>query len=270
VEKKKLAKSSVPLGHTLITGASMGIGHELAQVFAEKGHDLILVARTQSKLETLAESLAKSHPVKVKVIAKNLCSLEAREELFKELNEAGIFVETLVNNAGIGLGGEFQKQTAQRQLEMIDLNISALTHLTRLFLPQMLEKKTGYIMNVASTAAFVPGPLMAVYYATKAYVVSFTEAMASECDGTGVVVSALCPGPTKTDFQRVAEIQNTKLFDVGVMEAREVAEFGYDQLLRGKTIAIPGLRNKFLARSATFAPRSLLAKTVKQLNSKRT
>jgi short-subunit dehydrogenase len=263
-------ENHIPQGYALITGASAGIGYELAKVFAENGHDLILVARTQSKLEELAKLLVKSHPIKVKVLVKDLSKASDRNSLFDDLKNEELHVETLVNNAGFGLGGEFVKQDINRQLEMIQLNISALTHLARLFLPQMLEKKSGYILNVASTAAFVPGPLMAIYYATKAFVASLSEALASELQGTGVIVSALCPGPTKTEFQKVAEIQSSKLFDVGVMEARAVAEFGYTQLIKGKVIAIPGFRNKFLAMSSVFAPRSLLVKTVKQLNSNRT
>lgn len=259
-----------PLGYCLVTGASFGIGFEFAKVFAENGHDLILVARTQNKLEDLAHELTKTYPVKVKVISKDLTLESDRLSLFSELKSENIFVEILVNNAGFGLSGDFDQQPEARQLEMIDLNIAALTHLSRLFLPEMLKKKTGYLLNVASTAAFVPGPLMAVYYATKAYVVSLSEALASEYKERGIRVMALCPGATRTEFQKIAAIENTRLFKgPGVMEPKRVAEFGYEQLFKGTVVAIPGFRNKFLKSTVAFAPRSLLAKTIKKFNSSR-
>lgn len=264
------AKEHIPKGYCLITGASAGIGLEFAKVFAEKGHDLILVARTQSKLEELAELLKRSYPVQIKVVAKDLAIKKDRESLFEETSKNNIFVETLVNNAGFGISGEFFKQEAIRQLEMIELNVSALTHLTRLYLPAMMEKNSGFILNVASTAAFVPGPLMAIYYATKAYVVSLTEALAAEVEGRQINITALCPGPTRTEFQKVAQIQTTKLFESAAMEARPVAEFGYHHLMSGKKwVVIPGFKNKFLAASAAFAPRNLLARTVKRLHKPR-
>jgi short-subunit dehydrogenase len=263
-------KNHVPQGYALITGASAGIGLEFAKVFAENGHDLILVARSEDKLEELADNLRKTYPVKVKVISKDLTQISDREGLLQAIAKEDIFVEVLVNNAGFGLSGAFSEQPANRQLEMIELNIGALTHLSRLFLPPMLERKQGFILNVASTAAFVPGPLMAIYYASKAYVLSFTSALACELEGQGITVSALCPGPTRSEFQKVAHLESSKLFEKNVMEAKEVAEFGYRELLKGKLIAIPGIKNKFLASTSAFAPQKLLAKTVKYLNGSRT
>jgi short-subunit dehydrogenase len=253
-------------GYCLITGASVGIGAEFARIFAEKGHNLILVSRTKSKLDELATELQKKYPVQIRVISQDLSRNEDRLELAQTLINENTIIDVLINNAGFGLGGAFETQNPERQIEMIDLNISALTHLTRLFLPAMKERGQGSILNVASVAGFVPGPYMAIYYATKAYVLSFSEALASELEGTKIVVSALCPGPTKTEFQKVAGIENTKLFDSTAMGAKEVAEFGYEKLINGTKIAIPGMRNKFLVGALPFSPRFLITKIVKRLN----
>jgi uncharacterized protein len=266
----KTKENMPPQGYTLITGASAGIGYELAKVFAEKGHDLVIIARNKEKLNALAEELEKTYPIKVKVISKDLTFAEERIALYKTLTDEKIEIETLVNNAGFGLGGAFSNQDETRQLEMIELNIAALTQLTRLFLPSMVARKRGYILNLASTAAFFPGPLMAIYYATKAYVTSFSVALSSELEETGVKVTALCPGPTRTEFQKTAHIENAKIGRMYIMEAKEVAEFGYRELHRGKVLAIPGIRNKLLTSTAVFTPRFLLAKTIKALNLNRT
>jgi short-subunit dehydrogenase len=186
----------------LITGGSGGIGLEVAKVLGRKGFDLVLVARTRDSLEAAAGQIEGKYEVKVHVFAADLRRREAPEAIFDFLRNEGIAVEILVNNAGFGLGGEFAETKITRELEMIQVNIAALTHLTKLFLPAMIKAKSGRILNLASTAAFQPGPLMAVYYATKAYVLSFSEALAEELRHSGVTVTALCPGPTRTDFAR--------------------------------------------------------------------
>jgi short-subunit dehydrogenase len=187
--------------------------------------------------------------------------LEIAKELFDFLHNENIPIEVLVNNAGFGLGGEFSETELARELEMIQVNIGALTHLTKLFLPPMVRARTGRILNVASTAAFQPGPLMAVYYATKAYVLSFSQALAEELRNTGVTVTALCPGPTQTDFAEAAQMTNSRLFTTfGVADADDVARYGVRSMLRGKRLAIPGIRNKVLAQANRIAPRALSAK----------
>jgi short-subunit dehydrogenase len=253
----------------LVTGASGGIGEELARLFAADGHDLVLVARSRDKLVRLAEELHEKHGVAARVLAADLARPEAPREIFEELSADGVQVDALVNNAGFGTYGLFAETDLQSELELLQVNIVALTHLSKLFLPGMLARRRGYLMNVASTAAFQPGPLMAVYYASKAYVLSLSEALANECEGTGVRVSALCPGPTETGFVAAAGMGDSKLFDRAVMDARTVAEAGYRGLLAGKTIVIPGLRNNLLARSIGFFPRHLVTRVVRGIQEKR-
>jgi short-subunit dehydrogenase len=253
----------------LVTGASGGIGEELARLFAADGHDLVLVARSQDKLARLAEELEGKHGVKARVLASDLARHEAPREIFEELQSAGVTVDALVNNAGVGSYGLFAETDLKSELDLLQVNVVALTHLTKLFLPGMLARRRGYVMNVASTAAFQPGPLMAVYYASKAYVLSLSEALTNECEGTGVRVSALCPGPTETGFVAAAGMQQSKLFDRAVMDARTVAVEGYRGLLAGKAIVIPGLRNNLLARSMGLFPRGLVTKVVRGIQEKR-
>lgn len=253
----------------LVTGASGGIGEELARLFAADGHDLVLVARSRDKLARLAEELSGKHGVATRVLVSDLARPEAPQEIFDELKGAGVTVDALVNNAGFGSYGLFAETDLKSELELLQVNIVALTHLSKLFLPGMLARRRGYLMNVASTAAFQPGPLMAVYYASKAYVLSLSEALANECAGTGVVVSALCPGPTETGFVAAAGMGDSKLFDHAVMDARTVAVEGYRGLLDGKTIVIPGFRNNLLARSIGFFPRNLVTKVVRGIQEKR-
>ncbi|HEX8292580.1 MAG TPA: SDR family oxidoreductase, partial [Pyrinomonadaceae bacterium] len=233
----------------LVTGASGGIGEELARLFAADGHGLVLVARSRDKLARLAEELHEKHGVGARVLAADLARAGAPQEIFDELRGAGVAVDALVNNAGFGSYGLFAETDLRSELDLLQVNVVALTHLTKLFLPGMLARGRGYVMNVASTAAFQPGPLMAVYYASKAYVLSFSEALANECGGTGVRVSALCPGPTETGFVAAAGMGDSKLFDRAVMDARTVAVEGYRGMLAGKTVVIPGRRNNLLARS---------------------
>jgi short-subunit dehydrogenase len=254
----------------LVTGASGGIGEELARLFAADGHDLVLVARSRDKLSRLAGELQDAHGVAAHVLAADLSRAESPRVIFDEVRSAGVSVDALVNNAGFGSYGLFAETDLKSELEMLQVNVVALTHLTKLFLPAMIERRRGFVCNVASTAAFQPGPLMAVYYASKAYVLSFSEALSNECDGTGVRVSALCPGPTETGFVAAARMQESKLFDRGTMNAREVAEAGYRGLLAGKTIVIPGLRNNLVARAVGMMPRRMVTKVVRGVQEKRT
>ena len=244
---------------TLVTGASSGIGREMAKLVAEDHRDLVLVARNKKKLDEFARDLTAAFAVAVRVIAKDLARSDAPAEIARELASAGVAVDTLVNNAGFGVYGPFAETDSAKELEMLQVNIFALTRLTKLFLPPMVERKSGRILNVASTAAFQPGPLMAVYYASKAYVLSFTEALANEVAAHGVVVTALCPGPTDTEFQKEAGLEETHLFrSPFVQDARSVARAGYSGLAAGKRIVIPGFANQTLAQGVRFAPRRLV------------
>ena len=240
----------------LITGASGGIGYELAKLFAKDHYDLVLVARSGDKLNQVAGELRQQFEVTVKTVALDLASAPAGKILFDYLEGERVAVEVLVNNAGFGVFGEFAGMAEEEILVQIHLNVAALTHLTRLFLPGMLARRSGKIMNVASTAAFQPGPLMAVYYATKAYVLSFSEALANEVAGTGVVVSCFCPGATNTGFQKRAGMENSRLFKkIGVMNVEAVARDGYRGLMAGKMVVISGMQNWLVAELVRFAPR---------------
>lgn len=248
----------------LVTGGSGGIGLELAKVIARNGFDIVLVARKRDTLEAAAGQLEGQYPVKVHVFAADLRRAEAPEAIFDFLLNESIPIEILVNNAGFGLGGEFAETDLNRELEMIQVNIAALTHLTKLFLPSMIKRKSGRILNLASTAAFQPGPLQAVYYASKAYVLSFSEALGEELRNTGVTVTALCPGPTRTDFASTAGVGNSRLFTLfGVADADDVAEYGFQAMMAGKRVAIPGFRNKLVAQANRFSPRALTTKVAR-------
>lgn len=243
----------------LITGASSGIGLELARMFARKGYDLVLTARNRARLDELAASL---QPARVQVIAKDLALPDAAQEIQREVPR----VDVLVNNAGYSIFGKFTELPLSDSLNIMQLNMSALVILTRLYLPGMLAAGSGRILNVASTAAFQPGPLMAIYYATKAFVLSFSEAIANELQGTGVTVTALCPGPTATGFQERARMENSGLVKGRkIMDARTVAESGYRGMLAGKTVVIPGFKNKFLVQTVRFSPRSMVTKIVRSM-----
>jgi short-subunit dehydrogenase len=243
---------------TLITGASGGIGYELAKLFGGDRHNLVLVARSVDKLALVAAEL-QTHGVTVKTIALDLAAPPAPKFLFDQLQREGIAVDILINNAGFGAFGAFAQMPAEEILGQIDLNIRALTELTRLFLPPMIARRSGRIMNVASTAAFQPGPLMAVYYATKAYVLSFSEAIANELRDTGVTVTCFCPGATHTDFAKRAGVENSRLFkQVGAMSAEKVALDGYRAVMEGRGLAISGVHNWLVAQSTRFAPRKMV------------
>lgn len=242
----------------LITGASGGIGYELAKLFARDHNDLVLVARSGDKLAQVAKEL-EPNGISVKPIALDLGDPPALKFLFDQLQRENIPVDFLVNNAGFGAYGEFARMSESEILGQIRLNIIALTELTRLFLPAMLARRIGRIMNVASTAGFQPGPLMAVYYATKAYVISFSEAIANELQNSGVTVTCFCPGATETGFAKRAGNDTSRVFKrFGAMDAAKVADDGYRAMMQGRTLAICGAQNWLVAQSTRFAPRRLV------------
>jgi len=255
----------------LITGASSGIGKALAENFAEHGYDVILSARSVAKMEAHAAELGDRFGVAAHVIAADLESPAGPAELHAEIRRRGLMLNALVNNAGYGTFGEFKHMTLESQLGMMQLNMTSLVALAHLFLPDLVARRSGRIMNVASTAAFQPGPLMAVYYATKAYVLSFSEALAEELRGTGVTVTALCPGPTATGFSARAHMQDSGLFKglLAVSDARSVARAGYEGFRAGKRIVIPGLLNKMSAQSSRLTPRGLMTRVVKGMQARR-
>ncbi|HLZ42455.1 MAG TPA: SDR family oxidoreductase [Candidatus Sulfotelmatobacter sp.] len=242
----------------LITGASGGIGYELAKLFARDRHNLVLVARSACKLGQVASEL-QAAGVSVKTVALDLAEPPAPKVLFNQLQREGIAVDILINNAGFGALGKFAQMPNDEILGQINLNIIALTQLTKLFLPPMLARHNGRIMNVASTAGFQPGPLMAVYYASKAYVISFSEAIANELKDSGVTVTCFCPGATHTGFAKRAGNDKSRLFkQLGAMNADKVALDGYRALMEGRTLAISGLHNWLVAQSTRLGPRKMV------------
>ncbi|MAT72379.1 MAG: short-chain dehydrogenase [Planctomycetaceae bacterium] len=229
----------------LITGASGGLGAEFAQIHAARGGDLILVARSADKLAALQAQLHEQHGVRVTVIARDLAETDACERLVEEIRGQGLAVDYLLNNAGFGGAGEFVSRPWADDRQMILLNVLTLSGLTRLLLPEMLARGSGRVLNVGSLASFLPGPLQATYYATKAYVLSLSEALANEVSGTGVTVTCLCPGPTKTGFADRADAGDTRAFRRAAAAA-DVARYGYDAMLAGKRVAVHGWKNKLL------------------------
>jgi short-subunit dehydrogenase len=258
-------------GYAVITGASSGIGYVLAKLFANDGYPLLLAARSADKLATFAERLRTLHRIPVGVCALDLADPRAPEQMFAAARGLDRPVEVLVNNAGFGSYGPFVESDLADTLQMLQLNVVTLTHLTRLLLPGMVERNTGRIMNVASTAAFQPGPLMAVYYATKAYVLHFSEALDEELRDTAVRVCAFCPGPTATGFKSRAKLEDSKLFDrtQNLMDATAVAEVGYRALMRGQRLVIPGFWNKILSLSIRVGPRRLVTAAVRRMQTRR-
>ena len=245
-------------GTILITGASGGIGYELAKLFARDHHNLVLVARSAENLAQVAAEIQQLG-VTVKTIPLDLASPPAPKFLFDQLQRDGIPIDILINNAGFGSLGQFAQMSEEEILGQIQLNITALTQLTRFFLPPMIARRTGRIMNVASTAGFQPGPLMAVYYATKAYVISFSEAIANEVRNTGVTVTCFCPGATHTGFAKRAGNDQSRLFkQLGAMSVEKVALDGYRAVMEGRTLAISGAHNWLVTQSTRFAPRKLV------------
>ena len=241
----------------LITGASAGIGWELARQFAADKSNLVLVARRRERLEELAAELRKQHGVEALVVPADLGRADAPQAIADQLVRDGLAIDVLVNNAGFGALGPVAELDVGRQLEMIQVNVAALTHLTRLLLPAMIERRRGGVLNIGSTAAFQAGPFMAVYYATKAYVVSFSEALADELASTGVTVTCLCPGPTVTEFAETAKMGDALLFKLQTMTAQAVAQIGYRAFRRGKLLVVPGWLNYLGTLGVRWIPRSL-------------
>jgi short-subunit dehydrogenase len=245
----------------IITGASSGIGFALANVFARHEHDLVLVARNAERLNGAKAQLEKKYGIMAHVITADLTKPLAPVEIFQATQSTDVQIDVLVNNAGFAEYGPFHEADRERELDTIALNITALTALCHLFVQPMIRRRAGKILNVASTAAFQPGPLMAVYYATKSYVVSFSEAIRNEVSPLGVDVTVLCPGPTETEFfEKQPKLLDSRLLSSGTMSAEDVAEIGYKGLMQGKAVVIPGARNRILAWSTRFAPRSLVVK----------
>lgn len=250
----------------LITGASNGIGLELAKIFASKGANLVLVARSKSKLDDLKSELESKYKVNVLVIAKDLSAANSAQEVYEETTQKGIRIDYLINNAGFGDFGMFAETDWNKELQMINLNITTLTQFTKLYLQDMLKRSSGRIMNVASTAAFQSGPTMAIYCATKAYVLSFSEAISNEVSDKGVTVTALCPGATESGFQAAAAMDESELFKGKKLPtSKEVAEYGYQSMMKGKTVAIHGMMNYIMANSVRFTPRALVVKIARKI-----
>ncbi len=244
----------------LITGASSGIGLEFANIFARHGYQLILVARNEGRLQTFANELERNVGITPLILIKDLSRPASASEIFGEVMAKGIQVDVLVNNAGAGLSGRFTDNDLEAELGILQLNIVSLAALCHLFGKDMAQRGRGRILNVASTAAFQPGPMMANYYASKAYVLSLSEGIRDELKKSGVIVTALCPGPTKTGFFTNANMLNTLMARAPhILSARQVAERGYKALVRGERVTVVGLANKVMAFSTRFAPRSLLA-----------
>ena len=250
----------------LITGASSGIGRELATIFAQHGHPVVLVARSMNRLEELAQELHANFRVPAFAITADLAQADAPGKLAEELRRRDLSVDILVNNAGFALRGRFAQLDLQRQLNMIQVNVAAVTHLTRIFLPAMIQRNRGGVMNIASTAAFQAGPLMAIYYASKAFVLSFTEALHEEVAGTALRVTCLCPGPTETGFAAVAGAENSNLFKRGAGRPDLVAKTGYEALQKNQVIAIPGLMNNMMVLGGKLGPRSMTRRIAMTLN----
>ncbi len=250
----------------LVTGASAGLGTHFARLFAADGHDLVTVARRRDKLDQLAAELRQAHGIHTTVIAADLTDPKTPLQIHEELERAGIAVEFLVNNAGFAASGAFAELELARGLDMIELNVKALTHLTGLVLPAMLARHSGRILNVGSMAGYLPGPFMATYYASKAYVLSFTEALAYELQGTGVTATVLCPGPTATELFPMAGAESSGLAQGRLADAASVALCGYRSMLMGTTIAVPGVRNKLSLQSLRATPRSVARVIAARLN----
>lgn len=264
-----MTNDKIGLGQTaLVTGASAGIGVDLAECFAQDGYDLILTARSESALREVAERLAKAHGVRATPIAVDLGVPGGGERLASRIAEQGLSVDVLVNNAGFGHAGAFAGSDRATQLGMIDLNDRALVELTHIYWPGMIERKRGGVLNVASTAAFQPGPLMAIYYASKAFVLSFSEALWEEARDTGVKVSCLCPGPTVSKFRERAGTGKTRLGKTSrPMESMPVARMGYDAFQQNQRVKVTGGVNAIMSRLVPYLPRSVVLKLVRSLQS---
>jgi short-subunit dehydrogenase len=242
-------------GYALITGASSGIGYEFAKLFARDGKNIVVVARSQDKLEELKREIENKFGTSVKVLVKDLSNPISPQEIYSELEKDNFNVDVLINNAGFSVYGVFSETELQKELEMIQVNIASLVHLTKLFLSKMLERKSGKILNVASTGGFIPAPFHAVYCASKGFVIDFSEALANELQGTGVSVTCLCPGATKTLFWDRGNYGNARAAKMKMHDAAVPAEAGYTALGKGKVLAIPGLQYKLLPYLCRILPR---------------
>ena len=256
------------MSYALITGASSGIGYELAKLFAIDKHNIILIARREERLKRLSIDLENNYKIKTLVIPKDLSQPQTAQEIYDMLKQNDITVDYLINNAGFIVYGHFSDINWSETYKMIHLHMETLTHLIKLFLPDMLKRKNGKILNIGSTGSFVPGPINAVYCATKNYVLSLSEAIAEELNGTGVTITVLCPGGTKTEFAEKANIKNSSANFFEVMEANRVAKIGYKALMKGKRVVIPGMFNKIQIFSVRFTPRIVVTKLVKFMMSK--
>jgi uncharacterized protein len=250
----------------LITGASNGIGLELARIHAAKGGDLVLVARNKSKLEAIKTELESVYNVSVYIIEKDLSIVNSALEVYQETTKNNIKINYLINNAGFGDFGFFEDTDWTKEAQMIQLNITTLTQFTKLYLQDMVLRQSGKIMNIASTAAFQSGPTMAVYYATKAYVLSFSEAVDNEVRDKGITITTLCPGATESGFQAAAAMEESNLVKGRKLpSSKEVAEYGYQAMIKGKTVAIHGMMNCIMANSVRFTPRSVVVKLTRKI-----
>jgi short-subunit dehydrogenase len=255
------------MGIALVTGASAGLGTEFARLFAADGHDVVLVARRRDRLDALAKELsAGEKKVKTHVFTADLAAPEAVQKLVAELGRAGLEIDFLVNNAGFGKSGAFHETDEARQLEMVQVNVTALVALTRALLPGMVARGKGRVLNVGSTAGFQPGPFMAVYYASKAFVNSFTEALWYELKGTGVTATVSCPGATATEFGEVAGNDKSRLFAMGAAKADVVARQAYRAMHAGKPMVVHGAKNKLAVQSLRVSPRSTVRAIAGALN----
>ena len=253
----------------LITGASAGIGYELSKIFAKNGYNLLLVSRNKQRLEVIAKEMENQHDILAKVMSKDLSKSSAPQELYDDIVSDGININVLVNNAGIGTNGKFTDFSVDKHMDLLQLNITTLTLLCKLFGTDMVKKRSGSILNIASTAAFQAGPFMSTYYASKAYVLMFSEALHNELAQDGVIVTVLCPGPTHTEFFERNEMIDTKLAKSPyIMKAADVAQAGFTGLMNGEKIVIPGLINKLLAFTVRFTPRSVITLITRSLNKK--
>ncbi len=253
----------------LVTGASSGIGYELAKCFARDGYNLVLVARSADELQKISAQLTSEYGVSAKVIVKDLSASTSPQKIFEEVQAEGIAIDILVNNAGFGTYGSFSETSIKDELEMMQVNMVSPTHLTKLFLPGMIAGGQGRILNVSSMGAFQPGPFIAVYCATKNYVLSVSEALAEELIGTGVTVTALCPGPVRTGFAKRARTERTKAMIRGlfnrIWEPEDVAAVGYHGLMKGKTIVIPGKRYIIAAFLVRCLPRKMTRRAARMI-----
>ena len=249
--------------YALVTGASSGIGYELANLFAKDGKNLVIVARSQDRLEELKTKIEDEYETTVIVLPKDLSNPNSPQEIFSELQKRHINVDVLVNNAGFAVWGKFSETDLQEELEMIQVNVTSLIHLTKLFLKGMLENKSGWILNVASLCAFTPVPLESVYCGTKANILHFSEALANELKGTSVSVTCLCIGLAKTGFHKRARMESARVAKRKMMDAATVAQAGLDALRRGQVICIPGLQYRVWPLLVRFAPRNLITRIMR-------